>query len=158
MGIETTYVNNNINPGFWTRMGYPVNIKMLKKKPKAKNMYYHAYQLIEDLGLKNETANLVVNNYDENVFDISYSHDAGKYTGKGLSFDMRIDLKEKTAVWRDVQAKKNEHKLIEKCEDLLRKLGVKEIQVDTYYYSGEDNTWENANYIRDEDDRWYKKL
>lgn len=158
IGIEITYVNNNINPGFWTRMGYPVNIKLLKKKPKAQNMYHHAYQLIEDLGLKNETANLVVNNYNENIFDLSYSYDADKHKDKELGFDMRIDLKEKTAILRDVHAKKDEQKLLEKCEDLLRKLGVKEIQVDRYYYSGEDNIWENANYLRNEDNIWYKKL
>jgi len=157
MGMETSYVSNNINTGFWTRMGYPSNIKVLSKNAKTKSVYYQAYRLINSLGLKNKKANLTVNNYEEKVFNLGYFYEGSGQSRRNLSFDIKINLRERTAVWNGFYSVRNGKKLVNKCESMLKSLGIKKVYVDTY--CTEDNEpWKKTGYSKDEEYRWAKTL
>lgn len=152
LDLSIAYVHSNMNPDFWTSVGYPACLKPIKKTYE-KSIYYHTYDLLKSIGVKNKKAKSCVTELDEDTLEISYDCIEKNYD---LSFEIKIDMKEKTATWVRMEAE-NPKKLIQKSEKLFKKLGVKTVNVNIYYFDEKERVWDDAGYKKD-DNGWYKRL
>lgn len=152
LNLSTAYIQSNMNPEFWTKMGYPACLKLMKKSEK-KSIYYHTYELLTALGIKNKKAKVEVTEGYEGVYGLSYDCIERDYE---LNFEIRIDKKRKTATWTRMGTNKPA-KVISKSEKMLKSFGIKKVYVEAYYFDEEGRTWEKEGYKK-YGDHWYKKL
>lgn len=154
LGVQTAYVHNNINPGFWTRMGYPISLKILKKKTKNKNFYFHAHELISSIA-EGEEGNVLITEYDR-VLELSYdSRKKGSYLDE-TSIELKVDMPNKTAAWTRLSAPAGKKsRIMGRCEEMLKNLGIKTVHVDTY---NPEPIWKRKGYTSCEDGDLCKAL
>ena len=152
LDLSIAYVHSNMNPDFWTSVGYPTCLKQIKKSDE-KSVYHHTYGLLKEIGVKNKKAKVWITELDDNTFEINYECIEKNYD---LNFEMKIDTKEKTATWVRMDAEKPD-KLISKSEKMLKSLGIKEARVNIYYFNEKESVWSEAGYKKD-DNGWYKVL
>lgn len=152
LDLSMAYVQSNINHEFWARMGYPTCLKPMKKSDE-KSFYQYSYELLKALGVKNKKASAVVTENDERTFELSYNC---VEDDDDLSFKISVDTKGRTATWTRMEAKKPA-KIISKTEEALKSFGIKEINVEIFYFDKEEYAWEKAGYKKN-GDSWYKLI
>lgn len=152
LDLSIAYVHSNMNPDFWTSVGYPTCLKPIKKA-EEKSLYHHTYDLLKDIGVKNKKAKVWITDLDEDTFEINYECIEKNYD---LSFEIKIDMKEKTATWTRMNAE-NPEKLIVKSEKIFKKLGITNVNENIYCHDEQERAWSEAGYKKD-DNGWYKEL
>lgn len=95
LGMQTAYVWNSTNPSFWTHMGYPTSLKVLRKRGE-KNVYQHIHDTITSMSFyKGEVLDVSKSGY--RVFSVDYYHSPSEDYESSINFNVKIDLQKRKA-------------------------------------------------------------